>query len=403
MRHILERFRSTLFLAGILAGSCLASDCADAARTPRETIAYVPAAIWGSLLDQSAGELRLDRNAIYWFDGARGMGRVIGDRERYEATDAKAAPREAMVAFVGRFAVYPSNTLVSGVAVMDTTGIMLADFPRGLSYAWSPDGARLAVLFAKEPLPRGRARRGKKAVVRYRPGVTIWDRQNGAVRTFDRWPSRVAWAGNDSLLLQLPDSVAAIDMRSGKIVATEWRGTILSPDARYALWPGEGGQNTRLFHEPADTRIEDDVFGAFRERDLGQVRSAFWVRARGAAHLMCVSACDGIQLRNPLCRTEVIDVATGRTVDSFPGEALGPTADERGVVVFRRSRGRLEYHDLRPVAREWSEDRARWQRVEANGEPGARDEPGDRDRDEGGKRRSGEDADDRGEDSAGFH
>lgn len=357
LRQTFERFRSTLLLAAF--AGVLVSGPATAARTPRETIAYVPDAIWGPWLESAVGELDLKRHAIYWFDGENAMGRVIGDLERYEANDAKAAPREPIVAFVGRFATYPSNTLAAGVAVMDTTGALLADFPHGRAYAWSPDGGRLAVLFAKEPLPRGRARRGKKAAVRYRPGVTVWDRQNGSVRTFGHWPSRLAWAGNDSLLLQLPDSVAAIDVRTGKAVATELKGTILSPDARYALWPGEGGENTRIFHEPADARVEDDVFGPYRDRELGQIRSAFWVRARGAGHLMCVSACDAIQYPSPECRTDIVDVATGETVDSFRGEALGPTADERGVIVFRRARGRLEFHDLRPVAGEWSAERAR--------------------------------------------
>lgn len=365
LRRTLERFALLSLLAVFGAG--FASQSAGAAtRTPRETIAYVPDAIWGPWLEPAAGELGLKRHAIYWFEGEGGMGRSIGDLERYEAKDAKAAPREPIVAFVGRFATYPSNTLVAGVAVMDTTGAMLADFPHGRAYAWSPDGTRLAVLFGKEALPRGRARRGKKPPVRYRPGVTVWDRQNGAVRTFARWPSRVAWAGNDSLLLQLPDSVAAIEIRTGKIVATELRGTLLSPDARYAMWPGEGSENTRIFLETADTRIEDHVFGPFRERDLEQIRSAFWVRARGAAHLLCVSACDRIQGVRPECRTEVVDVETGRSADSFPGEAIGPTADERGVVVFRRSRGRLEYHDLRPVARDWSERRERWERADVS-------------------------------------
>lgn len=338
-----------------------------ASRTPRETIAYVPAAIWGDYLGPATAGLPLTPHAIYWYEGEAdsSMGRILGDLERYQADDAKAAPREALVAFVGRYAAYPSNTLAPGVAVMDTTGALVADFPRARSYAWSPDGTRLAVLFAPEAPPRGRAARraagaaARKGPARSRNGVSVWDRRDGSVRSFARWPSRAAWAGNDSLLLQFADSVLVLDSRSGKTARTGHNGTVVSTDFRYALWPGENGESTRLFDEAGARRITDAVFGPFEQEGKGQIRSAFWVRGRGSDHLMVVSGCDGIQFPEPSCRTRVIDVETGDRVASFRGEALGPTADERGVVVFRRDRGRLEYHDLRPVTRDRPEATAR--------------------------------------------
>lgn len=358
MRRTFERFARFAFALLLGAGPAAASP-----RTARETIAYVPAAIWGDYLEPATAGLALTPHAIYWFEGVdSSMGRILGDLERYQADDAKAAPREPMVAFVGRYAAYPSNTLVPGVAVMDTAGALIADFPRGRSYAWSPDGTRLVVLFPREALPRGRGARAAsaagraasaagrlRAAVRYRPGVSVWDRRDGSVSSFARWPSRAAWAGNDSLLLQFPDSVLVLDARTGKTARTGHNGTIVSTDSRYALWPGEDGQNTRVFEEESGERITDAVFGPFQQSGKGQIRSAFWVRGRGAGHLMVVCGCDGIQFPEPSCRTRVIDVETLRSVASFRGEALGPTADERGVVVFRRDRGSLEYHDLRPL------------------------------------------------------
>ncbi|HTM01498.1 MAG TPA: hypothetical protein VL503_10300 [Candidatus Omnitrophota bacterium] len=351
MRRNFERFARFAFALLLGAGPGVAS-----ARTAHETIAYVPAAIWGDYLVPATAGLTLTPHAIYWFEGDdSSMGRVLGDLERYQADDAKAAPREPMVAFVGRYAAYPSNTLAPGVAVMDTTGALIADFPRGRSYAWSPDGTRLVVLFPKEPLPRGRAARAAsaagrvKAATRYRPGISVWDRRDGSVRSFARWPSRAAWAGNDSLLLQFQDSVLVLDASTGKTDRTGHNGTIVSSDSRYALWPGEDGEDTRVFEEVSGQRITDAVFGPFQRSGKGQIRSAFWVRGRGAGHLMVVCGCDGIQFPEPSCRTRVIDVETLHSVASFRGEALGPTADERGVVVFRRDLGRLEYHDLRPL------------------------------------------------------
>jgi hypothetical protein len=267
LRRTLERFTFFALAAILLAAATKPSY--DATRTPRETIAYVPAAIWGDHLDAATTGLRLTPRAIYWFDGSDDMGRALGDLERYQADDAKAAPREALVAFVGRYAVYPSNTLLPGVAVMDTTGVLVADFPRGRSYAWSSDGTRLVVVSPRELLPRGRGRRAK-TIPRYRPGVTVWDRRDNSVRSFPQWPSRAAWAGDDSLLLQLPERVVVLDTRSGKIAATGHHGTIVSPDSRYAMWPGEGGQNTRIFHEPSGAQVTDALFGPTRRMSLGR-------------------------------------------------------------------------------------------------------------------------------------
>jgi hypothetical protein len=359
LRRILVRFASRALVATLLLAApgpiTPVSAAPGSARTPRSTIAYVPGAIWGDYLEAATGGLTLQPKAIHWFDGSDAMGRVIGDVERYQADDAKAAPREALVAFVGTYAAYPATTLTPGVAVMDTVGTILADFPRGKSYAWSPDGTRLAVVFPREAPTRSRGRRAN--VTRYRPGVAVWDRRTGAVSSFSEWPSRAAWNGNDSLLLQFPDRVVVLDTRKAAVAATGHHGTIVSPDFRYALWPGEGGDNTRIYREETGRRITNAIFGPFVDEEKGQIRSAFWVRGRGADHLLCVCACDGIQFPEPSCRTDVIDVETRTTVASFPGEALGPSADERGTVVFLRGEGRLEFHDLRDVVREYAGSR----------------------------------------------
>lgn len=354
-RRFLERIVFALLAVTVLTGPGRAS---AAMRTARETVAYVPAAIWGDYLGPATGELNLTPHAIYWFDGAdSSMGRVLGDLERYQADDVRAAPREPMVAFVGRYAAYPSNKLVPGVAVMDTAGVLLIDFPMGQSFAWSPDGTRLAVVLPRQLQPasraragRGAAKRPRKAEPRYRAGVMVWDRRDGSVRTVLRYPSRAAWAGNDSLLLQYPDSVLVLEPRSGVVKRASFHGTVVSPDSRYAMWPGENGENTRVYDETKGEAITDALFAPFRQEDKTQIRSAFWARGRGADHLMVISGCDGIQYPEPSCRTRVIDVASGEVLKSFKGEALGPTADGRGVVVFRRDKRRLTYYDLRPIA-----------------------------------------------------
>jgi hypothetical protein len=323
-----------------------------APRTPRATIAYVPAAVWGRDLESAAGELNLDRNAIYWFDGTDSMGRVIGDRERYEAEDAKAAPREPLVAFSGRYSGAPTEPMAVGVAVMDTTGALIADFPHGQGFAWSPDGARLAVISPREPLPQRKGRKGKP---QYRPGVTVWDRSDGSMRSYAHWPSRAAWSGPDSLFLQMPDSVVVLDVTSGKVAPTMHRAAAVSPDSRYAFWVGAGPMDARIYNEESGAPITDEVVAPLQKGDRGQIRYLFWVRGRGASHLLCGSACDSIQFEKPSCRTKVVDAESKKILASFPGEAIGPTADERGVIVFHRASRTLEFQDLRATVREHEE------------------------------------------------
>ncbi len=332
--------------------SQITESAGSATRTPRGTIAYVPAAVWGRDLESAAGELGLDRSAIYWFDGTDSMGRVIGDRERYEADDAKAAPREALVAFSGRYSAAPTDPMAPGVAVMDTTGALIVDFPHGQSYSWSPDGTRLAVVSPREALPQPKGRRATKANTRYRAGVTVWDRRDNSMRSYAHWPSRAAWAGADSLLLQMPDSVVVLDVASGKVAPTRHRSASVSPDSRYALWLGAGAWDSRVYQEESGTLVTDEMVAPLQKGDRGQLRYLFWVRGHGAAHLLCGSACDSIQVDKPSCRTKVVDAESKKVLASFPGEAIGSSADERGVIVFHRTRRALEFQDLRSVVRD---------------------------------------------------
>jgi hypothetical protein len=318
--------------------------------------AYVPRAIWGTALETATSGLGLAANAIYWYEGTDDMGRVIGDVERYQADDAKAAPRDAMVAFVGSYAAGESGTLQPGVAVMDTTGALVADFPRAQSFAWSPDGTRLVVVYARTEARRGqalkKAPRGKRGAALRRKatgGVQVWDRRDNTARYYAQWPLRAGWAGSDTLLLQFPDRVVCLDLAKGAATPSEHQGFIVSPDGLYSLRPGWNGDDTRIAEDATNDPITTRVFRSFLDRDQGQIRSAFWLRTRDAAHLMCVSGCRAVGSDRPDCSTEVVDVGTFDTVESFRGEALGPTADERGVILFHADEGRLEFHDLRPV------------------------------------------------------
>jgi len=340
------------FLALILAASILCP-AANSLAAP-VCFAYVPTAIWGQNLAVAASPLSRTRDGIYWFDGEGRLGTLIGDPERYQALDATAAPKEGIVAFRGRYLAYPSNSWVMGVAVMDTAGALVADFPRGQSFKWSPDGSRLAVVYEREAAGRAREAVGKGRKKRSPSGgVRVWDRREGTERTYAQWPSRVGWAGSDSLLLQLPDKVVVLDLRKGGVAKTGHHGTVVSGDGRYSMWPGENGQDTRILEDETGLDITERLFGPLRREGLTEIRSAFWIRGSGMDHYMCVSGSDLIAGQDPRCVTLILDAESGEEVDRFPGEALGPTADGRRAVLLLHDEGQLKIANLRSAVLNW--------------------------------------------------
>jgi hypothetical protein len=316
---------------------------------PQSPLAYTPDAIWGAGAGATAGLSEIQDGAIHLFDGMTPAGRVLGDLRLYRASDAKIARSGDLVAFIGRLAgtgarrAARARGMDRGVAVYDTSGRALATFPEANSFSWSPDGAQLAVVY-----PRMKSIGGARA-----KGVALWNRRTRATRSFALFPSRAGWAGRDSLLLQFSDRVDRLDPVRGKAAPTGHYGTVIAPDGLYSMRPGELGRDTRITEDETGADVTERIFGSMLERNLGQIRAAFWVRVRGADHLMCVSGCDDIYGSDPRCTTEIIDVGTLETIASFPGEAIGPSADEQSVTVLRRDLGRLVAVDLRPLVRRW--------------------------------------------------
>jgi hypothetical protein len=228
--------------------------------------------------------------------------------------------------------------------VLDTDGELATYFPRGATFAWSPGGTRLAVIVPGTGAPGSFAG----------PGLILWDRRNRSVRTFGVLPSRVGWAGEDSLLLQLGDRVDVIDPASGLSARTGHHGTIVSPDGLYSM-RSEADHETQIIEDESGLDVTDRLFGPPRSHGLLQIRSAFWVLGDGADHLMCVSGSDNLYGGNPRCVTAIIDASTGETIETFPGEALGPTGDGKMTVVLRHESSRLETVNLERIVRRWTE------------------------------------------------
>jgi len=277
--------------------------------------------------------------AIYLVERSGNGGSVVGNTKEYWAYDARVSPTGDLVAFHGRVNGWDGE----GIGVFNTNGVLITFVPRGVTFAWSPRGTRLAVTLAGTD--------GFGAPVRR--GLTLWNRKFGSQRSFRALPSRVGWAGEDSLLLQLGDRVDVIDPRSGARATAGHHGTIVSPDGFYSMWPGEGGRNTRVIEDETNLDVTSRLFGPLERQGLHEIRSAFWVRGTGADHFMCVSGSDHVFFDNPRCITAIIDADTGETIGSFPGEALGPTGDSRMAVVLRHETGLLETVNMEEIVRRW--------------------------------------------------
>ena len=338
---------STLLTLSYVAGGA-AKDRAGAegsrADVRSSAFAFTPNAIWsrGSIVKR----LGLESGAIYRIESQSSLdptssarnqiGMVVGDPDTYRAYDARASAAGGLVAFHGTVASHDGEV---GIGVLDAAGALLAFVPGGIQFAWSPRGTWLAV--ARSGGSRGRA------------GLLLWNSRKRSLRTVQASPSRVGWIGEDSLLVQLEDRVAAVNPGSGSIVRTGHHGTVVSPDRLYSMWPGEGGRDTQIIEDRSGRDITDVLFDPLRRQGLREIRSAFWVHGGGSDHLMCVSGTDDVYGPHPHSKTAIIDAESGEMIALFPGEAIGPTADGTKTVVLRHGSYHFEAIDLEDIARHW--------------------------------------------------
>jgi hypothetical protein len=309
---------------------------------PSSALVYTPGALWNR--GDIAARLGVAMGAIYVIDRptrAGSGGRIFGDPRQYWAHDARVSPSGDLVAFHGRMTTSRARSATDGVGVLDTNGELVTYFPRGETFAWSPRGTRLAVI-----VPGTGARESSAG-----RSLILWDRLSRSVRTFNTLPSRVGWAGEDSLLLQLEDGVDVIDTWTGVSTRTGHHGTVVSPDGLYSM---RVDRDTQIIEDESGQEVTGRLFNPLRRQGLVQIRSAFWVWGDGADHLMCVSGSDNLYGDNPQCVTAIIDAESGETIADFPGEALGPTGDGRMTVVLRHESSRLETVDLEGIVRRWT-------------------------------------------------
>jgi len=306
-------------------------------------LAFTPDAIWSR--GQIVTRLGLRSGAIYLIDcsAPTGGGRIVGDPKKYWAYDAKISPTGDLVAFHGGTTASGADGADEGIGVIDMDGAIVAFIRMGVDFAWSLEGTRLAVALSRMDPFGSSGRRG----------LVVWDRRHGSTRTFEALPSRVGWASEDSLFLQLGDRVDVIDPRSGVRARVGHHGTRASPDGLYSIRPGGDGQNTKIVEDETGLDVTSRLFGPLERKGLHEIRSAFWVCGGGSDHFMCVSGSEHVYGDDPLCMTAIIDAGTGETIAEFPGEAIGPTSDGKVTVVLRHETDRLEAVNLEEMVRRW--------------------------------------------------
>jgi hypothetical protein len=304
---------------------------------------FVPGATWGGDGNGLIRRLGLVPNGLYIVHSSTSARQLLGDARQITAIAATVSPKGDMIAIFGRTA--PSNVAGTeeGVALVDTSGTLITYFPSGQSFAWSPDGAALAVVIGATNGFGGPAI----------SGLTVWDRARRGEVSYPVWPSSVGWTRGDSLLIQIGRRVEALDRTSGAHSITGHHATIVSPDGLYSIWRGEDGGRMRIMEDETGRDVTAMLFAPLSNEGLGQIRSAFWVKGAKADHFLCVSASDNVYGDKPACRTAIYDAGSGEEVARFDGEALGPTGDGKAAVVLIHESGVFRAVDTEGLVRAW--------------------------------------------------
>jgi hypothetical protein len=216
------------------------------------------------------------------------------------------------------------------VVVADTVGRSVAGFFGGVRFAWSPDGRRLAVGIGCEP---------------WRPippfdSIVVWEPSRGITLSRHVPASRglIGWAGSDTLLIgsSVLGPAHAVACNTGTVGPSNHRGTGVSPDGLYSIYPKMGGIGLGVYDDRTGADFTYSLVELLHLPKLGDIGPAYWVRSSETDHALVLSACtpratSGI----PEWFTELVDVRQRRLLGWARGRLIGVTADSREAVVRR--------------------------------------------------------------------
>jgi hypothetical protein len=253
--------------------------------------------------------------------------RFIPVRNVWGVSRALLAPAGDLVAYAS-FGV--NGAKGSQVTVADTSGQVAANFPGAERFAWDATGQSLALLYSHEDI-RTDFRGEKQGAA---DSVVIWRRSDSRKRSFLKGPMTFEWGG-DTLFLGYPNSVEALDSKTGEIRRTSHRWAVISPDGRYSLLKDElQAEGFRCIEEKNGI----EVSGCVRELlEFGSYfAEPFWVSGRGASHLLCVSACSShSSVPMSHCGSVIVDTRSLEVLQSIAGKVIAPSCDGKALIVLR--------------------------------------------------------------------
>lgn len=226
------------------------------------------------------------------------------------------------------------------VAVVDTVGQRVADFPRAIRLAWSPTGDTLAVAIARAPWE----------MLSNFDSILVWSPHDGvisrAVVSARRGP--IGWAGPDTVLAgSWPQGpVDAIALRTGVVTASNHRGTEVSPDGLFSIYPTMGGLGVGVYEDRTGANFAYRSVELLGLPRLGDIGPAKWVRSSLSGHALAISACAPDNStpkgrrneRNEVeCLTGLVDAGSARLLGWTRGRLIGLSSNAREVVVGRDS------------------------------------------------------------------
>ena len=333
MASLISRLSSAWHSRGLLlAGAILATAFVPASTegTPGGGIVLKPGAVWTGR-DRHPAQLRYDWAYLFRRDIPGGL-RIPLPRAGAGWTVAL-SPGGGLVAYdlshIGESGINRESPANYEIAVSDTSGRDVASFAGGVRLAWSEDGTRLAVAIGCAPW----------APVPAFDSVVVWEPGKGTTLSRRVPPSRgsIGWAGPDTLLI----GSSAVACRTGAASPSSHRGTNVSPDGLYSVYP-TGGIGLGVSDDRTGSNFAYSIVDLLRLPKLGRIGRACWLRAKGHGHILAISACTPSGTakggpRDPECLTGLVDVKTRRLIGWTRGRLVGPTADSREVVIARDS------------------------------------------------------------------
>jgi len=157
------------------------------------------------------------------------------------------------------------------VAVVDTAGNSLMAFSRAIRLAWSPAGDTLAVAISRAP---GEMLSTFDSIVVWTPHDAVISQAHVSARR-----GSIGWAGPDTVLAGswVQGPVDAIPLKTGIAAVSKHRGTSVSADGLFSIYPTMGGLGIGVYEDRTGANFAYRSVELLELPRLGEIGPARWV------------------------------------------------------------------------------------------------------------------------------